>query len=268
MATISAARNNNLVAESDLQAAVAALKEKLERKADATDDAVQRKLLVDCSNSLSYTILSAVQPVSDEAFHVYLSQYKDDKLTPPSDESESLVEPESPTLPTDFEFEEEELMDQQAEQRVQELRNQVRAKAAKIQSLRASTLDRAVAVAERQVKLWIGPANTVASNGSNKVDTAALLEQHRTAVDDMKTSLAKMTEALEETGTSLPQKLQSFQATLNEIQSSLEKNPERPSSQIEKAIYSREEQNSEEDTTAEIQQLPPAEQLANLLCRD
>ena len=93
----------------------------------------------------------------------------------------------------------------------------------------------------------------------------------------MKASMQSMGDVLQETGTALPAKLQSFQSTLQEIETSLNKQQDQPLSQIEQAIYHRENVaantnetvgQEEEDTTEEFQKLPPAQRLANLLCRD
>lgn len=291
--TIPSTRNNNIVAESDLKAAIAALQDKLNAKIAASDDPVQRQLLTDCSNSLTAKIHQSVQPVADDAFHVYLSRYKDDKITCPSDDDETVkavvAVPSSAAASTTtqiFEFEEEELIDQAAAAHVKELREEARTQAVIIQSLRATTLNRAVAIAERQVKLWLlsDAGQQQQSNGGDenksktmKLDasTMLLLEKHKASVEDMKSSLNIMQTALQEAGTVLPAKLQSFQATLQEIEASL--NKQGGCSQIEKAIYSREKQvapmQSDDDdddttTTMDLRQLAPDQRLANLLCRD
>jgi len=281
-ATVPGARHNNLIAESDLTVALAALQQHLQAKAEGAASVTEQQLLQDCARSLSAKLAQTVQPLDDEAFHVYLARYKDDMLTCPTDDGaaapgDKAVASANATDDTVM-FEEEELVDQAAAARVQELREQVRAQAATIQTLRASVLDRSVAVAERQLKLWMGggtdpprPENSKDSNSD------AILEEYKSELEDMKASMQSMSDVLQETGTALPAKLQSFQSTLQEIETSLNKQQDQPLSQIEQAIYHRENVaananetvgQEEEDTTEEFQKLPPAQRLANLLCRD
>lgn len=281
--TISTGRNNNLVAESDLQAGIAALRAKFDAKiaaAAANDDTVQCQLLADCSRSFTAKLQQIVQPISDEAYHVYLSRFNDDMVTCPAvagEENDVLPAASSrkssrkTSTVDEFEFDEEALVDQAAAVRVQELREAIRAQASTIQSLRAATLDRAVAVAERQVQLWSSSQTRAKAPPPSSSDASALLEQHRDAIEKMKASLSSMQAALQETGSVLPAKLRSFQLTLQEIERSLDKSG--GSSKIEQAIYSREEQiiampGEENDADSmDFQVLAPEQRLANLLCR-
>ena len=73
--TIPRPRDNNFVAESDLQAGIEALKNKLSEKIAASSDPVLRQLLADCSLSLTANIQQLVQPVADDAFHIYLARF-------------------------------------------------------------------------------------------------------------------------------------------------------------------------------------------------
>jgi hypothetical protein len=283
---IPSSRNNNLVAESDYHAAVAALRDKLDTKVSANSDPVFRKLLSDCSNSLTVKIQKIVQPVSDEAFHVYLTRYKDDRLSCPSENEyiasgkEEQTEDATALSATSVEFDEEELIDQVAVARVQELRQQVREQASTVLKLRAETLRRAVSLTERQVHLWENQARslkkTKSSEGLEGSDAASLLEQHKAAVQDTKQSLYSLHQSIQDTGSILPNKLQSFQATLRDIESSLNKQQNGSISQIEKAIYSRdykEQQSQYNDDATEtedkmdFQVLDPEEKLAYLLCQ-
>ena len=161
-ATVPGARHNNLIAESDLTVALAALQNHLQAKAEGATSVTEQQLLQDCARSLSAKLTQTVQPLDDEAFHVYLARYKDDMLTCPTDgaaatnKKAAADSAKQNATETTVMFEEEELVDQAAVAHVQELREQVRAQAATIQTLRASVLDRSVAVAERQLKLWMG----------------------------------------------------------------------------------------------------------------
>jgi len=279
--SVPAARNNNLIAESDLSVALQALHDYFERAAAAATDDVQQQLLRDCAQSLTTKLQQVVQPVSDEAFHVYLSRYKDDMGTPPEEQNDETPKASSTatTPPDDLWFEEEELLDAAAVANVHELRQSVRTQANAIQELRAATLDRSVAVAERQLKLWSiidkntnnDPQPDGTSNNNGTGVTAALVEQYQAEMLDMKASVESMEQVLQETGTAVPAKLQRFQSTLTEIEQSLKKQQSQPLSQIEQAIYHRENVpngNNNNDSTEELQKMPPAQRLANLLCRD
>lgn len=265
---IPSARNNNLVAESDFHAAVSALRQNLNHT--STSDPVLRRLLTDCSNSLERNIQQIVQPISDEAYHVYLSRYKDNILSCPSFEAFDKTEVPGPieanVIEDEIEFEEEDLLDHVAVARVQELRQQVREQAAKMVQLRNDTLQRAVTLTERQVQLW-EKQNRQASksfSGSHNV----LLEQNKTALEDMKASFSKLHQTLQETGTMLPSQLQLFQSSLQEIECSLKQQP----SQVDQAIFSREDADdrSADDVpmAEEFHVLDPEQKLAHLLCRN
>jgi hypothetical protein len=268
---IPSARNNNLVAESDYQAAITALREKL--NASSASDPVLRRLLTDCSNSLERNIQKIVQPVSDEAYHVYLSRYKDNIPNFPTSEGVDASETTMTNVVEDMEddcFEEEDLLDQVAVARVQELRQQVRDQAARMVQLRNDTLRRAVALTERQVKLWEKQHATPTSFHDNDAVTA-LLEQNKAALEDMTLSFSNLHQTLQETGSVLPSQLQLFQSTLQDIEYSLKNQQQNQPSQIEQAIFSRDDVHSNDNDTPmeeEFRSLDPEQKLAHLLCHN
>lgn len=258
-------RNNNIVAESDLQAAIAVIRGKFDEKIASSEGLVQRQLLRDCANSILARIPMTVQPISDEAFHVHLARYKNGVFACPVEEDEVVpLDAASIAVAVDFEFDEDELMDQTAIARVRELRQEARAKAVPIISLRAATLDRAASIAERQVKLW--SVGVKLCDNASKRDAPAMLEQHKVALEDMKASLKSMLAALQETGTVVPEKLKSLKAALREIEIGL--NQQRGCSQVEEALFSRDEPaftQEDEEAKSDLQMLPPQLRLANLL---
>jgi hypothetical protein len=289
--TIPAARNNNLVAESDLTSALQALEQRFEAKiaaataaADsacdgASDDydtailANQQKLqlqqlLKDCQNSLSTNIQRIVQPVSDEAFHTYVyqtaSNNNNDENADENTKEASLTKKVS-TKQEDPEWEEDDLMDPLALERVQELRRQVRTEAAKVQTQQQAVLAKAVAVAERQVQLLVRTnRNKNKKNEGNTNQSANEVPPESVAkIQEMQTCLSGMMTALQQTEQDLPDKLTSLQDTVATIEASFAKPV---LSQTEQAIRAREPSSSSSGANAAT--LEPAARLANFLRSD
>jgi len=293
---VPSACNNNIVAESDLGAALDALRDYFDQRIAATKQdensndkqekeqgsvlVVQQQLVRDCAQSLSKRLAEVVQPVSDDAFHAYLARYKDDLMllgitSPPGEQDANDPTTTNNTTPLNDDDnllpqpEEEELMDQEALKRVREMRQQVRTHAAAIQARRAATLDRSVAVAERQLKLLCLKTTTTETNNQQQENINIPLENYKVQMHDMQASLESMQTVLQEMGTAVPSKLLKFQSMLQEIEQALHQQQSQPLSQIEQAIYLRHRaENDNGQDTAELEQLEPAQRLANLLCRD
>jgi hypothetical protein len=291
--TIPAARNNNLVAESDLTSALQALEQRFEAKIsaaaaaaaddDADDDDTEhlqkqqqqlqlQKLLKDCQNSLSANIQRIVQPVSDEAFHMYVYQQQTDENSDENKSKEASLTTKKPV--PDPAWEEDDLMDPLALERVQELRRQVRTEAAKVQTQQQAVLAKAVAVAERQVQLLVRtnrnknqqehPVSDTTGGGGgteNQVPPESVAK-----IQEMQTCLTTMTTALQQTEQDLPDKLTSLQETVAAIQANFAKTH---MSQTEQAIRSREPATTGAGAAnAVTTTMEPAARLANFLRSD
>jgi len=214
---VAAARNNNLVAESDLIAAVQAVRDRI---ASTKGSSVElQHLLQECEHSLVQNIQRVVQPVTDEAFHMYVYQQKqqEEETKTPDDSIDDDIDPE-------------ELVDQEAWKRVQELRSQVREKATSVQVLRDEICNQAVDLAQRQVKLMSTETTSMNEEMMNVSDNAA-----REKLQEMEHSLKIMQTALQQTQDGLPDKLSSLQDTIAAIEHSLNKGL----SQTEQTIVSR-----------------------------
>jgi hypothetical protein len=284
---------NNLVAESDMKAAILALQRAVDEKIAASDDdPALRQVLTDYSNSMTRKIKKCVQPISDEEFDIYVSRFRDDQISCPFEKGSSDTEAIKADA-TDIakgdnmsgvkdEFDEEELIDQAAAIRVRELRREVRDRVAAIQSLRETTLEQATAWVEHHFQQCSSPRQLPTTEQSLTDDTttaadALVLSEHACAVEEMQSSLMSLQHALQETGSELPTKLRGFQDTVQTIQCSLESQANRTLSQIEQAIYNREDQarrdgdESDNDenltTTFDLQQMLPEQRLADLLSR-
>ena len=270
---IPSARNNNLVAESDYYAAIAALQKKIKEKqssAFVNDDDLtrtnssnlqnQQQLYTDLSNSLCKQIQKIVQPISDEAFHAYLSQYNDSYITRlPAKENTGIqsgsqddvgISSSSKVALEDVSFTDEELRDHVAMKRVQELRQQVREKVHGLQELRQSTLQRAISITERQaaVLAWRSQIrhskNVMESDDRPIMTTDQLLEQHQNALLQMKESFMNLYESIHNKNEnySASSLKNEYQNTIHVIEQGLLQQPSVSTnhlSQIEQAIYRR-----------------------------
>lgn len=247
--------NNNLVAESDLTAALEALQERFRtsifsstttnkeqpnseqqeqqphnaNNTNNTESVVFQTLLTDCSNSLTRKIRQSVQPVSDEAFHAYLARYRDDLISDdPSNENHQQTSTES----LKDEFDEDALIDREAVARVVELRRAVREQVAVVQSLRTQATEQALAEVERQLQHQQQQLLDISCNNNKREDDGvsvaaaaeSVLKDHQSAVAELALALQSLTEALVESESVLPAKLGAIETSLRSIQSSLETN--------------------------------------------
>jgi hypothetical protein len=278
---------NNLVAKSDVNAAILALQHSVDEKIAASDDdSALRQVLTDYSNSMTRKIKKCMQPISDEEFDIYVSRFRDDQISCPfesgsettamSADATDMVKRDNMAAVKD-EFDEEELIDQAAAIRVRELRREVRDRVAAIQALRETTLEQAMAWVERHIQQC---SSKLPTTGLSLPDTttavdALVVSEHASAVEEMQTSLISLQQALQETESELPSKLRGFQDTVQTIQCSLESQSNGTLSQIEQAIYNRDDQarrdgdesDSDENltTTFDLQQMLPEQRLADLL---
>ena len=234
--TVPAARNNNLVAESDLRVAVAAVTNYFEQRSmihhqdviiNNNDDLQQhqqqqqqQRLYQDCARSLTCKLEQVVQPVADEAFHTYVARHRDDWMASADDwiASSSSMNEDTADGTAQQEAEQHEqhheqqhddddecLLDQAALARVRELRNRVRAQAAVIAAVRTATLQRSVAVVERTWQNRGLLLNSGSRSSSTTTTTLAATSQEQSPnndsiqllVQDYKAEMLQMKSAVE-----------------------------------------------------------------------
>jgi hypothetical protein len=223
--SIPSGRNNTLVAESDLQAAYAALDERLLSIKNNKDP-----LLQECVASLQKNLDRIVQPISDEAFHVYVKRNNNDD----DGMDETTTAPAARAVDDDEEYDEEDLLDPEALQRVKELREAARAQAASVQAVRRQVLDQAVELAQRQVRHWLGKQQAAETQDA----TTVVDETTAQRVREMQASLVHLRAALERQTKELPRHLSGLQETVAVVEESLN----RPAlTQTDQAIREREE---------------------------
>ena len=223
------------------------------------DDQTTHRLLQECGNSLQRHIERIVQPVTDEAFHVYIKHNDDNEKDDGMDKDESGEGTES-MIDEEEEYDEEDLLDPEAMQKVQELRQHIRAQAASVQQVRQEVLEQAVAVGQRQIHLWLGESNNDSGQESSivaKLDTKVPQEQ----LEEMHESLAKLSAALRDIQKDIPDKLRSLQETVAVIESNLSKEEEGTFSQTERAILSR----GEDVAMLSKDEVTPEQRLASFL---
>lgn len=254
----SSARNNTLVAESDLQAALQSLRE---QDLSATSNDTLLLLRQECSVSLQRHLQRVVQPVSDEAFHVYVRDcigVDDDDAGNDSDEEQTSMD----MINDDYDFDEEDLLDVEYLQKVQALRQQVRERAQQVQTLQSSVVEQSVQLATRQVNLLVTDRPQTQSVDEDKIVAVFSNESLLSQMDD---SLQTMTTALNAASTQVPSKLQSLQETLTVIQKQQQRKEMRSST--EQAIVRRDNDGSvaSKATTSDAPPLAPKDRLANML---
>jgi hypothetical protein len=272
---------SNLVPESDLEAAIRAIQSTFESYDDVETNAIAHL----CGKKYEEILRNSVQAISDEAYHEYISNFIDDRPTKPP----TTLDPIDPRQLRDededgWQWEESDLIDPQAVSQVEELRAQIRTVAKRIVQSRQSVLDSAVDMAQRQVRVGTkylaghSEGNDNSSSSSHglsekeqqqKLDQAKLMEDVKMALEQVQKSLSSIE--------GLPAQLEDLRSTVSEIDANLPGADGQPLSQIERAIQYRHHSYNEEankqnsndtgDVTMEIQQLPPEQQLAYLLCQ-
>jgi gas vesicle protein len=204
------ARNNTFVAESDLDAAASAInlcfeKEMSKLQDTLTDEEAARhylQLLSACRDSLLSHIERVVEPVSDEAFFQFVNNEDPSELEHLHLKSKKQGK-QSVSINNDprYEFDVEDLIDEQASVRAKELRKSARDEARQLQDLRIAVIDRATSLAKRQVDLLItkhpknksAPIENVSSAHMQKVsnEADAKLNEIREQVSVLCSSLQK-----------------------------------------------------------------------------
>jgi hypothetical protein len=278
MTEVAAARNNNLVAESDLDAALHAVDRHLHNHGRVGKGTLDETTRLALQASLHAHIQRIVQPVTDEAFHLYVhrntlavDQDTTTTVTGTTDTTCSTatgttIDTTTRTIPRHdpYGFAESELLDVEALERVQALRTQVRDEAARIHALQTSVLERAAQLASRQtqlqhcVPLAVSNHAFADTNQDERVDKIRVMQQ----------ALTTMQQALQQTQQALPTHHTSLQTTITAIELDMDKQNRHGLSQTELAITQREKDTDMDSAAVHPQallDLPPMTRLANFL---
>lgn len=250
-------RNNTLVAESDLHAAYTAMEGWLDQRLSGVDDdsstmmqqqrqqqQQQQRLFQDVVNSLKGNLDRIVQPISDEAFHALLFASKNgdfpttehEKVGTNSDKKQNNNEEEERK---DVDFDEEELLDMDAFQRVKELREAARRQAARVVSIRTKVLREAVSRVEQNLEQWRCTTTRNLSEEELPMTTSysdVVSVQLEGKVDEMQTALNQLRETLAVQSREIPRQLARFQDTVSTVAENLQRVP----NQTDLAIQERE----------------------------
>jgi len=138
---------NNWVPESDYRAALAGIE-----NIPPSNSSSNNTLIKDATKSLQRNLERIVKVVSDKEYQQRLRQ-NDDNADEEEEESSIEVEEFSIEPDDDDEYDEESLLDQHAIQRVQELRQQVRASALALQELGSVVTNKALVLAQDELSL-------------------------------------------------------------------------------------------------------------------
>lgn len=245
--------SNTSVAESDYKAALNGLDEYY----STTDN----KLAKDSQSSLVSNIKRMINLIPDRDFDRHVGSYhysEDDDCVNERqdvstfndlDDSYQLMEDEGD------EYDDEDLLDPQALEQAQKLREQVRQIAQRIYNLRDSVVGRALGLAESPMIADNRPLTTIPrelstlkQNESGESITASALNslRNRLSVSQLK---------------QLPNKLRAFQDTLETIQT--ETRDDKPMSQTEKAILSQDDDDTNDRVSSEMSESSPQKKLTN-----
>ena len=133
--------NNNIVAESDYNAVLTLLEERVQQSAQDDSDRAASLLKQKVFESMIYLLTRVTRPVSDEAFHKYCLDMENHR-NKSTDSVMKDVDESSPT-PIEFEmkdFDDDELLDTYAIDRVHDLRQKVRDQARQVAKVRDEVL--------------------------------------------------------------------------------------------------------------------------------
>jgi hypothetical protein len=219
---------NNIIAQSDYQAALKAL-EATFLDIDETDP-IARDLFQAAHASLVNNLSRMVQPVEDSAYHAWIDPYhvvEDDESD--QEEEEVVEEQDDDDEEQDEEIDEEDLLDTKALKEAQQLRSQVRNLSQRVQQIRERVLQK---VESSSSSSQPQPDVRVQVEGAEQEESHA----------DLTSSMEGLSKVLNHSQwAKLPQHLQSLQDTIGVIQ----KENVRQLSQTDVAIISR--NNSEDD---------------------
>ena len=223
---------------------------------------VKNTFLAQVHNSLKERLNQIVQPIPDEEFHKrargpMLQQQIEDE----TEDEQILLEQEDAArqaeeqglraqeemhgMDCNTDYDEHELLDQDAVKRARELRRQVRTMASDMKQRQDAILERAIQLAQREVRLLTEDILLKSmSDDSEDEKDATHRESHdarRLMLQQMKVSLQALMTSLSSTVEGeLPTNLRDLQDTIDNIEKSLHKKQQPESlSQTEQAILSR-----------------------------
>lgn len=220
-------RNNNLVAESDLNAAIAAIQSRQSAENNNTDD---DSFLRECRNSLCQNIRRIVQSQTDEAFHTFLYEMTKQTENDGSSNNNKNITTSQENFP-EYDFDESELLETAALKRVHELRESVRQEANKIQHKRQMVLEKAAHAAQQQMKtIELQQKKTVHLDNTKLLQAS---QQSQNAMQQLQSVLNNLENSLKTVRSTMPESIANLEGTIHSIQNTVGK---KELSQTEKAI--------------------------------
>jgi hypothetical protein len=245
-------QTNNLVAASDYEAAVQAYHDYFARKLSmAADDPIRVELLQACRDSILQQLGLLVQPVSDEAFHVFCHR-SNPALVENDDDGASST--------TDYTFTKEELLDASVATRLKQLRLQVREDAARVQQVQRQMLSDVVAQTQQDLSAHL----SLNCSGANEEELdASFFEACRDKITDMEQQFQVLQQTLEQQEQSLPTHLADLQQLIQTVEQALRTEQQRLN-RVEQALT----QDDEPAPNPTAGPMPAQERLIQLMCRE
>jgi hypothetical protein len=236
---------NNLVAQSDFQAALRGFDETCYgTTTEKKDSNWTTKLRQSVRTSLVRNLTRLIHPIDDQEFQKHVDRYhpheqEDDRDDDNNDNDTNdmyrqMRDDNEEEGTTEEEYEDEDLLDPQAFSQAQALREQVRQMAQRVQKLRDSVFQRAAVLHQQQHS----GNNNNNNNMTMDIRPNVTLPKESSVKTNLQTTFSSLTNLMRNAQlAAIPNKMQNFQETLQVIQK--ETSEDKILSQTESAILSR-----------------------------
>lgn len=226
-----------------------------ENKSDSVKDA----FFIQIQNSLKERLYQVAEPIHDEDFHKRYRGPLIQKQIDVENEEEAILQAEEDAIlqaqeeaakvleSDEKDYDEQELMDEEAQKRARELRVQVRELAVRMKQQQESVLQRAIRLAQREIRLLTEDILLDKTKSENEIEEESIAASAETnalrkkALKQMENSLQSLTDSLHRTvDDALPKSLFDLKETMQVIEKSLRRQGQTESlSQTEQAIVSK-----------------------------
>ena len=199
-----------------------------------------KMILQDAKESFKSNILSVVEPTNEYPlpYESMIRRKRHSHAHTDDDSSSSEEEDEEVSLSSsslEEEYDEDELLDQEAVKRVKELRNEMRTSANRISNLKSNVINQLIQKINQEIHKF--QQSSSLCKEEEQMDTHSPQQQkEEEELKVMETSLQKLISRLQSIDTQMPDRLDHLQETIQTIQTTLSSSS---SSSVDAAISSR-----------------------------